>query len=106
MLYDPKWEVKTKADPFALESLISWLEAQDPAERYDYCQSHRCLIGQYLKQAGITPYELDGFDINPVFDNAFDAHFIAIGKDAYGPVAQAREWTFGAALARARSQRR
>ena len=34
MLYDPKWEVKTK-EP-SVEGLIAWLETKNPKQKYDY----------------------------------------------------------------------
>lgn len=49
MLFDPKWEQQTKADPFTLESLIAWLETRDPADRYDFCKWNECLLGQWLR---------------------------------------------------------
>jgi hypothetical protein len=49
MLYDPKWEVKTKPDPFKLATLIGWLETQEQAKEYDYynCEG-ACLLDRYL----------------------------------------------------------
>lgn len=48
MLYDPKWEKPTKADPFTLASVIAWLETKDPAERYDWASPRTCACAQYF----------------------------------------------------------
>lgn len=52
MLYDPKWEVKTKADPMKLETLIAWLEQHHPGTRYIYGDVHNCLLAQYFRAHG------------------------------------------------------
>lgn len=54
MLYDPKWEVKTKTDPLTLQALISWLEQQPKDQNYDYgCNGH-CMLAQYFQHCGIA----------------------------------------------------
>lgn len=51
MLYDPKWEVKTK-EP-TLSGFVAWLETQDPQESFDYwtCDG-RCAVDLYLATIG------------------------------------------------------
>lgn len=96
MLYDPKWETKTKPDIYALSTLIAWLEKQPPEMAYDYdnCQGE-CLLGQYMAAHGVDWYgSLDG-------------------RDPYSAICRATDWggtiacygghTYGAALARARA---
>lgn len=51
MLYDPKWEVQTKADPLSLDSLIAWLEKQPAGKTYCYADSGHCLLSQYFSFA-------------------------------------------------------
>lgn len=98
MLYDPKWEVKTKADPFTLEALIAWLEKQPRRKEYCYTDHGRCLIGQYLSYIG--------YDKVHVFS---DDLFLHGDREARNPlpsifnkIALASPRTFGAALDRAR----
>jgi hypothetical protein len=98
MLYDPKWEkeAETKADPFALASLIAWLEQQPPETAYDYRLPDKCLVAQYLKAQGFTSwndYCLASFELDRLGWSE-----IAQGKEAE------RKWTFGEALKRARSR--
>jgi len=91
MLYDPKWEAKTKADPRSIHGLIAWLEQQDPKKKYNWgtCDGS-CLIHQYMSTVGI-PHE-------------DDAYFTIQGGTKQSPsnLALRAPWTFGAALDRAR----
>ena len=48
MLYDPKWEQKTKADPLSLGSALAWLKQQDPNTTYSFW-SGDCALCRYLK---------------------------------------------------------
>lgn len=90
MLYDPKWEQKTKADPFSLVSLIAWLQKQNPNAHYDYCIPQECLIGQWLKSSGIAECGLKSHQVQRLFGGR--------GDDIVIPHPR----TFGAALERAR----
>jgi len=87
MLYDPKWEVQTKPAPYSWASLIAWLETKDPNERYDY-QCLNCLHGQYRVHLGMS--EL-------CFREALRHPLVEWWIGACG------QWTFGAALKRART---
>lgn len=94
MLFDPKWEVAVKADPLSLDSLIEWLETQNPQQQYDYCWPETCAVAQYLvaknhPQTVLTSMELD----------RLGWHEIAQGTSEDGA---ADRWTFGAVLRRAR----
>lgn len=91
MLYDPKWdkEIETKADPYKLESLIAWLETQNPATTYNYHNLRGdCLLCQYLTASGVD--------------------YIKYGElltaNQRNRIAAARPWTFGNALERARAE--
>lgn len=93
MLYDPKWEVKTKADPFSLEGLIAWLETKNPDEQYDYWdRSGGCLLGQYVKSLGLKwEYHSDlSRGLHDKFANVVLYRIVA-------------PWTFGGALKHARA---
>jgi hypothetical protein len=87
MLYDPKWEQETKADPFSLASLIAWLEKQPAETEYSYIDPRFCVIGQWRKAMGAV-------DVVVSLWNAPMNKFWAIA------ISQPR--TFGAALTRAR----
>lgn len=92
MLYDPKWEQKTRADPFKLEGLIAWLENQSPGRRYEYYDCHGgCLIGIYSADVGV--------DMSECHD-AFWRR--GKGQGELHEIAKPKPWTMGAALNRAR----
>ena len=96
MLYDPKWEVKTKADPFSLVAFIAWLETRDPAESYDYCDPRNCLLCRYFSAHG---FEHPRVALNYVSGTEFPDQFRLLshgGGSQYG-------WNVGAALKRARA---
>ncbi len=90
MLYDPKWEQKTKTEP-SLQGFILWLEQQNAGAAYKYMPCGTCAIGQYLTSIGTSYHEQcdPGRDIQYLCDWNFKIT---------GPSPQ----TFGAALERAR----
>lgn len=102
MLYDPKWEVKTKADPFSLAGLIGWLETQNPTETYCYADNGLCLLSQYFSARGYTNVNMAsfGFSSKEGFRD-LPAGFNDIALDR-GAALMGRDWTFGGALERAR----
>lgn len=89
MLYDPRWEKKTKADPFALESLIAWLEGRDPAAEYCWEEPATCLLGQFATAMG---------DIYPSGKS-----LELSGSEPFAEIALRFPYTYGDALHRARS---
>ena len=95
MLYDPKWEVEVKADPFKLDTLIAWAERQPAEQEYDFW-CNQCYLGQY--------FEAHGFQIKAIGTGTVTF----VGQDTvklppyFNMIAQAEPRTFGAALARAR----
>lgn len=99
MLYDPKWELKN--DPFALESLIAWLERQNQREEYCYSSTGDCLLARYFKEQGF---------INVIMAAKFFYHWpqpnaiyqVAPLPPHFNDIAKGKVRTFGAALARAR----
>jgi hypothetical protein len=91
MLYDPRWEQKNKN---TLLGLIAWLETQDPNTRYDYCDASGCVVGNYLKSLGVTP-----FDLKP---EELDALHPCLNSVACGTI-YPLDWTYGGALKRARA---
>jgi hypothetical protein len=98
MLYDPKWEQQTKADPFTLESLIAWLEKQPAATEYRYADIYGCLICKYLTAINIPFHSAGGCNFQPA---ALCEPRIAL--NGFGPVTSKPPYTFGAALTRARA---
>lgn len=93
--------IEPKADPFTLDSLISWLETKEPAEKYNYLSIDDCLLCQYVSHAK---------DRSVLFDEAFACvnHNFPHREIAYGcngscADCDAYGHTFGAALTRARS---
>lgn len=96
MLYDPKWDkqAETKADPASLHTLIAWLETKPPEEAYSYWQPKTCLLAQYLHALGEPRYDLSSAEARAFFGDD--------GRIVCGSELQ-RDWTFGAALERARA---
>lgn len=93
MLYDPTAKPEVKADPISLESLIAWLETQNPKARYVFMDcSGGCLLDLYL-------FEVTGWKTNPI-----TLHEKACGGGGnYETIAATYPQTFGAALTRART---
>jgi hypothetical protein len=102
MLYDPKWEQQTKADPLKIETLIAWLEKQRPSARYNYECTGRCLLALYFQDMGFTNICVGPNSLShgtPRVRIKLPEQFDAI---AIGPCSGPDDWTFGAALGRAR----
>ena len=96
MLFDPKWEVEVKADPFSLESLIAWLEKQPADKAYDFGDTKNCLACQYFRAMGMNIVGAGGGYVRSG-ECAEDYHFHNFGR-----ITVRGDWTFGAALERAR----
>lgn len=101
MLYDPKWEKTTKADPLTLQSLIAYLEAHPSDKPYCYTAAGRCLLHGYFAAHGLPIfsvgpgyYRLTDYRAIKLPEN-FEAISLGNGDDG--------DWTFGAALERARA---
>lgn len=41
-----------KEQLWSLDNLISWLEAKNPEEVYDYSSTYGCLLSQYMRDQG------------------------------------------------------
>lgn len=100
MLYDPKWDQQTKADPFTLISLIAWLEKQPSDETYCYTSIGHCLIAQYLNAHGIRT---DNVNPSYYFDERNGSHPLPAAFNEIANGCSTGGDTFGAALTRARS---
>lgn len=81
-------ELQQEADIDSVAAIIAWLETKDPIEEYDYVWHEECLAGQYLRANGLVP-------ISDLWNSPYqNLYHISIGEH--------KEWTFGAALARAK----
>lgn len=98
-----------KTDILSLDSLIAWLERQPTDGVYNYTAARHCLLSQYftamgLENVSVTPCQYT-LDRGMPQENA---HLLPEGWEtiAFGhPLLTGGEtrWTFGAALARART---
>jgi hypothetical protein len=113
MLYNPKWDT-TDTDIFALDRLIAWLEKQPADGVYDYTSATNCLLSQFLRAQGwksvlCGPLSVDRYDDKfyakhlETKDISSAVKFIAQGD---GNQARHERCTFGAALERAKAERR
>ncbi len=87
------------AEPFSLDSLIAWLETQNPVQKYDYfCTDGSCLIGQFMAHSGLSvkPGKYADYVYHWKQHNDFCVQ---------NSIAHPKPWTFGAALSRARQYR-
>lgn len=106
MLYNKEWE--GSKDPLSLDSLIGWLEKQPAAADYEYESTHHCLLSQYFTAMGYENVRVmptgfaHGSSKRPIGEDwrALPAGFSYI---ALGYCINSNNWTFGAALDRARS---
>lgn len=104
MLYDPKWEVQTKADPLSLGALIAWLEKQPANVEYCYIDNGHCLLAQYFTFCGFENVMVGGlgeWSCGP--DRNFHKHESRQSPPGFYGVAAEKPHTFGAALKRARA---
>lgn len=102
MLYDPKWQVEVKTDPFTLESLIAWLEKMPADGVYCYTDGGACLLHQYYTSCGFKDVQVHGWG-----RWSHSGAKRIESPDGFWPVSAdpslSRDWTFGAALSRARA---
>lgn len=115
MLYDPKWEAETKADPFKLVALVAWLEKQNPEERYCYLDNGKCLLARYFSDHGFSNVHMftDGFAHGAPLPTSWgydeakaNGRIVHFPHYFNYPIANSsRRETFGGALERARAMR-
>jgi hypothetical protein len=80
------------SDNFSIESLIVWLEKQPADKAYDYHDASNCLLGQWCASMGLEGEDLKDKSIN-------------LGEDDdFFDIALEGDYTFGAALVRARNE--
>lgn len=99
MLYDPKWEKQTKADPHSLASLIAWLEQQPANGAYCFLDNGGCLMHQYYAAHGFKNFWVGGWTVRHA--NGEGRELFRLTEEFKG-IASDGQHTFGAALKRAR----
>ena len=96
MLYDKKWN-KT-----SLDSLIAWLEVQDPAEEYRTINADHCLLARWLQSIDPSsrshPHASNSYEYLFHNEKVDLRHFSDI-------VFRTCDFNFGGALRRARELR-
>ena len=103
MLYDNKrWDRDKISRGISLRALIAWLETMPPEQEYNYADSWRCVLGQYLASTGKDRDDCVVRFGEPPVDRDW-LYYVAFG---YGPLNVKKIFypaqTFGAALERAR----
>lgn len=115
MFFDPQCKPETKADPFKLGTLLSWLEGQPGTDPYCYDSNGTCLLSRYFTSMGYQHVHMfsdsfvHGVQIGPKTDrDTAQRHFwknIAMLPYDFNLVACGVPRTFGGALDRARKLR-
>lgn len=90
MLFDPKWEVKTKP---SLAGFVAWLGEQPADKIYDPGKPTKCALGQYFQSVGLPPVCLVSEAAEKLNTDYYDLFRIVIG---FSPGLQ----TFGSAVNR------
>jgi hypothetical protein len=88
MLYDPKWKRETVVD------LAAWLETKPADAAYNFLNYGSCLIAEWMEGVEKDCWALDV----KLMYHGWDKACVARGKNN-----NTAEWTYGAALARARA---
>lgn len=99
MSYDLKWEQKQTVDIRSLDNLIVWLESKPAKEAYEFTDSEKCLLSQYLTDMGyvnVRVHHMGNWGLNGVNQEPLPSSFS-------WDIANADNQTFGAALKRARN---
>jgi hypothetical protein len=100
MLFNPAWT--KRADSFALDTLIAWLETQHPHRVYNYKSSCDCLLAQYFAAQGFDNAMVSRSLVTSQLKlphGMFMSH--ALMPEHFDAIARAEPHTFGAALERA-----
>ena len=105
MLHNPKWD--KKPDPMTLDSLIMWLQQQNPNIGYEYADSEECLLCQYFTAKGykkpvVNPISFSYGNMLRRKDARLPNGFDSIASGNFCESSPSGH-TFGAALGRARA---
>ena len=96
MYADEKSPGEAKVGTPSLAGFVAWLETKDPHEWYDLYISRECAYGQFYRDLGRS-YEVSFSSIGPDLGlTRMQAHDVVHGEGRH-------EWTYGAALKRART---
>jgi hypothetical protein len=90
-----------KPDPFALENLIAWLEAQPRFKTYNYFNTRNCMLAQYFKAMGFKGVRVNPNGLYHGYTKT-DEYPIEWDKIAKSGFQMFGRRTFGGALKRAR----
>jgi hypothetical protein len=93
MLYNKAWDTKTEL--LTLAHFIQWLESKDPNAAYPYIIPNMCAGAQYLKYCGVKYCS-----VGPGYN--FEKYIKGMWKITKGN-GHEEDWTFGAALERAKA---
>jgi len=99
MLYNKDWDkTHIKPDVFSLESLIAWLEKQPARKSYDFFCPGECLLGQWTRSIDPAATAAD-VDNNAYY---YKVNGTVVDLRQHQDIAMTGNWSFGAALDRAR----
>src|SRR5882724_1068161 len=99
-------ECSPDTDILTLDSLIAWLEQRPADGIYNYSYPTGCLLYQYFKAKGLTILSVVSSSYTTrSFSGTEERHSLPAGwsKVALGSKIGYPEWTYGAALQRARA---
>ena len=91
--------------PFTLQGLHDWLETQDPSTEYDYTDPQDCLLCRFLRDTGnarepwVDPMMWS--DSLTEHTRSFSRYLPSHVNEVSNGVLRS-DWTYGAALARAK----
>src|SRR5881394_3979042 len=95
-----KHNPELKPDPLSRENLIVWLMLQPPDMEYNFDSLSQCMLGQWVRSIDANARQsMDGlycYKVNGEIVNLRHFRVVAGGKSK-------QDWTFGAALKRARA---
>lgn len=104
MLYNKNWnKAVPTTDPMSMDGLIAWLETKPPDEFYQYTDSSKCLLGQWVKHLDCTARNM----AEPMNSFVYQVHgqVVNFKHTPFNYVASNQGSTFGGALRVARGYR-
>ncbi len=106
MLWNKKWDKKSKTNPLTLDAAIAWMERQPADKSYAFVDFANCLAAQYNKS---IERDYQTLMVSVSYELFSDPYMVAPFDEQLELIAIGWKWddkhTFGAALARARDIR-